>query len=809
MGRPQTTDMAEETRQLGRYELIKRIAVGGMGVIYLAKSRGTAGFEKTVIIKKILDHLAEEQEFITKFLDEGRIVVNLTHGNIVPVFDMGEEDGEYFIAMEYVPGRDLRDVLKRLQKEEQIIPAHLAVHIVTEACKGLEYAHRRTDDAGNPLNIVHRDVSPSNILISRDGEVKIIDFGIARATSRAAKTVSGRIQGKICYMSPEQAGGKSVDHRSDIFSAGVVLYEMLTGKRPFQGESDLQSLDLVRQCEFAPPSELNPEIPDELNAIVEKALERDRDKRYQSIDELHVDLLEWLYSGGRAVTSQQLAEFMRELFPQGFEREELRRARDASSTDRSADRPMNLDEALNAELEKLEQADTAAPKPGIDPLSTTATELADGPAGLVKKQTATLDGEPGAEGAEPSTDDTPGDHTSDQTGDQTGEPDADASTHDSQPTALDESSGTATAETPREDDRPAGFKRWLAIALGVGLLAGAAVIYAYANTEYGKVDIRTEPDGAAIKVDGVKVSGAKTPYTVELETGEHTIELLKEGYADQTLSVKVKRSKQVLLDNGTIELQPKDAPAPKPRQAWIAVTPEEATIDINDGERTETGKAKITVAPGEQVLLEVSHPGCEPKSEVVTYQEAAKGVELALDCDTGDAQASAGKDADAGKDAAPAEAPEKVAKRPPAPHYKRVAFHSEPTGAAIAIDGQPAHGAQRLRVGQKIHLVASLDGYRPVDKKLRVSHNWDNRYTIELDKLPTGCVLVRPAAGQQVKVSVDGKSRGETTGARLQVPSGPHKVVLTWGDGSTKSYDVTVPTDSCTAPIGFERAETN
>src|SRR5690554_761415 len=403
--KPQTVwkVMAEPTQKLGRYELIKRIAVGGMGVIYLAKSRGAGGFEKTVIIKKILEHLADEPEFITKFLDEGRTVVHLTHGNIVPVFDMGSEGGEYFIAMEYLPGRDLRDVLKRLRDNGELMPMSLAVFIAIEACKGLDYAHRCTGEDGQPLGIVHRDVSPSNILISRDGEVKIIDFGIARATSRVAKTMTGRIQGKVCYMSPEQAAGKSVDSRSDIFSMGVVLYEMLTGVRVFQGDSDLQSLDYVRQCEVAPPSSINPQIPPELDAIVLRALVAERQARYQSIEKLHVALLEWLYGRGRAVTSQQLAEFAGELFPEGFERSELRRARDPSSLGSSDMEParLNLDDALNAEfaklgaLDTLEQHSQRTASAQIEPLSLTADKTgAPTPAQTADPQLGALDDAP-------------------------------------------------------------------------------------------------------------------------------------------------------------------------------------------------------------------------------------------------------------------------------------------------------------------------------------------------------------------------------------------------------------------------------
>jgi serine/threonine protein kinase len=820
--------MPEEPRQLGRYELIKRIAVGGMGEIYLAKSRGTAGFEKTVIIKKILDHLAEEEEFVTKFLDEGRIVVNLTHGNIVPVFDMGEEDGEYFIAMEYLPARDLRDVLTRLRKgdptssdqsssdqsssdqtsPDRLIPAHLAVHICIEVCKGLDYAHRRTDDAGNPLDIVHRDVSPSNILISKDGEVKIIDFGIARAASRAAKTVSGRIQGKICYMSPEQAGGKSVDARSDVFSTGVVLYEMLTGRRPFQGDSDLQSLDLVRQCQFDTPSDVNPDIPPELDAIVNKALSRDRQTRYQSSDELHVELLEWLYSGGRAVTSQQLSEFVRDLFPGGVERDDLRRARDASSA--SADGPMNLEDALNAELERM---DNELDTPRIDPLRTTATELADGPADLGRvnsgRVTSTLDdGVPGAPEAgspaagSPKTGSSPdladGDDAEDRT-----KPDR-AGSDSRQLTDKEQPGATTTAEAAREDERPDGFKRWLAIALAVGVIAGAAVLYAYAATEYGKVEVRTEPAGAAIEVDGVKVSGAKTPYTVEVESGKRAVTVSKEGFSPQTFELEVKRTKTQLLDDGTIELQPVTSDD-ELRQAWVTVVPHDALIKIDNAQETTTGKARITVSPDKQVLVEASHPDCKTATKVVNYVSAAQPIGLTLECED-PALEIAKKSADVGAeaDAASDEKPAKAAARP---RYKIVRFTTDPPGGDIQVDGEDADGPRRLRIGQRVALNATLPGYAPVDKSLRVSHTLGSRYTIELEKLPTGClkfVAINPAVA---RVEIDGEFKEETGMGRWTLSAGSHRITVSnkVANKAAETHTVDIEPGKCTNLVVWEK----
>ncbi|MFB6350450.1 MAG: serine/threonine protein kinase [Bradymonadaceae bacterium] len=343
--------MSDTPRKLGRYELVRRIAVGGMGEIYLARVSGTGGFEKTVIIKTILPHLAEEDEFVEKFLDEGRIVVNLTHGNIVPVFDMDEVDGEYFIAMDYVPGRDVREILKRLRERGEQMPPEIAAYIIAEVCEGLGYAHRKTDDEGEPLDIVHRDVSPSNVLISTEGEVKIIDFGIARAADRRAKTVTGRIQGKCCYMSPEQARGDELDHRSDIFSTGVVFYEMLTGVRPFEGDSDLKSLDLVRECDYEPPSFVDGSVPPRLDGIIDRALGETPDERYQRIEEMHVELMEFLADDGPPVTSTDVASFLEELFPEGLEREEFQEVVDEEET--GSEGAMDLEEALNHQLDQI------------------------------------------------------------------------------------------------------------------------------------------------------------------------------------------------------------------------------------------------------------------------------------------------------------------------------------------------------------------------------------------------------------------------------------------------------------------------
>lgn len=283
-----------------------------MGEIYLAYTEGPGGFRKDVVIKRIMPHLAQEEEFVTRFIDEANIVVLLTHGNIVPVFDMGHAEGEYFIAMEYIAGRDLRDIVKRSALEGKTVPANIAVYLISETCKGLAYAHKKCDSDGTSLGIIHRDVSPSNILVSREGVVKLTDFGIAKAVSRIGRSITGRLQGKFCYMSPEQASGKSVDLQTDIFSLGSVAYEVLTGTRPFEGESDLATLELVKTAEVKPPSSVLEGLPESIDEVLLKALAKAPEDRYQDANEFGKALRATI--GDEIATESEMAEFLADLF---------------------------------------------------------------------------------------------------------------------------------------------------------------------------------------------------------------------------------------------------------------------------------------------------------------------------------------------------------------------------------------------------------------------------------------------------------------------------------------------------------------
>ena len=300
----------------GKYYLLERINVGGMAEVFKAKSFGVEGFERIVAVKRILPSIAEDQEFITMFIDEAKVAVQLTHANIAQIFDLGKVGDSYFIAMEYVHGRDMRAIFDRSRKIEQKIPIPMACYTIMKVCEGLDYAHNKKDAAGRDLNLVHRDVSPQNILISYDGEVKVIDFGIAKAACRSAKTQAGILKGKFGYMSPEQVRGLPLDRRSDIFSVGIVLYELLTLERLFQGESDFSTLEKVRNVEIMPPSTYNKDIPEELEQIVLKALSKEVEDRYQTAMDLHDDLQSFMYTSGNFFARKDLAVYVKKAFPE-------------------------------------------------------------------------------------------------------------------------------------------------------------------------------------------------------------------------------------------------------------------------------------------------------------------------------------------------------------------------------------------------------------------------------------------------------------------------------------------------------------
>ncbi|RME23120.1 MAG: serine/threonine protein kinase, partial [Deltaproteobacteria bacterium] len=325
-----------QAETFGKYRILGRIAVGGMAELYKARVEGEGGFHRTLALKRILPHLTSQQEFVDMLVEEAKVAGLLSHANIVQIMDLGQVDGTYYIAMEYVDGPDLGRILQRCREKTITLPVPHSVFLVIEVLKALEYAHHRRVIRGGrevPLDIVHRDVSPANILVSFQGEVKLTDFGIAKASIKALQTVSGIIKGRFDYLAPEQAAGATPDRRADIFAVGVVLYECLTGRHPFRGQTEAATLDAIREGRFAPASLVNADVPASLDVILERALAVDPTDRYQTATEMKEALDRFFHDAGFIFSHSTLAAFIKGLFP-----DDARRPSDERSNSAPADR---------------------------------------------------------------------------------------------------------------------------------------------------------------------------------------------------------------------------------------------------------------------------------------------------------------------------------------------------------------------------------------------------------------------------------------------------------------------------------------
>jgi len=296
---------ASETAQ--RYRVIDKLESGGMAEVFRAESSGLEGFRKQVAIKRVLPHLGRNSKFISMFLDEARLSAQLSHSNCVQVFDIGVRDDAYFIVMEFVDGANLKSIATSMRNNGRSFPIPAATYIAHEICKGLSYAHELTDRNGMPLNLVHRDVSPPNVLVTKHGEVKIVDFGLAKASSQIEPSEPGVIKGKFAYLSPEAAQGEEVDCRADIFAVGIILWELLTSRRLYDGDTDVQVFHKAQVAKVPPVSQINRSVPPELESIVNRALARDRNERYSSARELGQDLSRFMFRFAQPVSGYDIA----------------------------------------------------------------------------------------------------------------------------------------------------------------------------------------------------------------------------------------------------------------------------------------------------------------------------------------------------------------------------------------------------------------------------------------------------------------------------------------------------------------------
>ncbi|MCK9461316.1 MAG: serine/threonine protein kinase [Proteobacteria bacterium] len=325
-----------------------------MAEVFQGVAESIEGFKKKVAIKRVLPHLVENKKFLAMFLDEARLSLRMTHANVVHVFDIGQAGGTFFIVMEFVDGTNLKRLMQWMRENGGRVPMPPAIPILVEICRGLAYAHELTDADGVNLGIVHRDVSPPNILLSRQGEVKLVDFGLAKATSQLEHTDPGVVKGKFAYLAPEAAWGRDVDHRADIFACGIMLYELIVGKRLFLGENDVKTVELVRRAEVPPLDELDAEKRPVLEGIVRKALAYEPADRYQSCSEMSEELANFLFSQRLKVTGFDLRKLVERFV-----------AEDEKAQAREEHRPSTIDQLIQEELGRFASLDAKEPGSGI------------------------------------------------------------------------------------------------------------------------------------------------------------------------------------------------------------------------------------------------------------------------------------------------------------------------------------------------------------------------------------------------------------------------------------------------------------
>jgi len=492
--------------KFGKYLLLERIAVGGMAEVFVAKAFGVEGFERLLAIKKILPTMGEDAEFIRMFVDEARIAVQLAHANIVQVLELGKHDESLYIAMEYVSGRDLRQLMGRFRKRQEPMPLPQACLIVGEVCEALDHAHRKRDAQGRALGIVHRDVSPQNVLVSFEGEVKLIDFGIAKAESRLQKTQSGILKGKFSYMSPEQVKGDAVDGRSDVFACGILLWELVCGEKLFAGDSDYAILEKVRLGAIPPPRSRNPRCPEALERAILKSLAIDPARRYQTASELHDDLMRFTVASGAVFGARQLATWLREEFRAEYENEQQRlRAWLAVGAPPSRE-PPRREPAIRSELPAVIVAD----------LTQTPRAPVAAPADPHELPTIQVDDAALAESGQ-------------------------FDVGDDRTAAPRRMRNAALTRSLREQGTRANAGRWALYAAVPVALGVAAVSYVIGQREPvpGKVIVTpTPPVVADLIIDG-RASGQLPPFVHMLSPGAHRIELRADGYKPFAATVQV------------------------------------------------------------------------------------------------------------------------------------------------------------------------------------------------------------------------------------------------------------------------------
>jgi eukaryotic-like serine/threonine-protein kinase len=607
--------------RFGQYELIRRIATGGMAEIFLAKQTGISGFERMLVIKRILPHLAENKEFITMFLDEARIAAQLTHPNVVQIYDLGRlpnpeaglrNQDSYYIAMEYIHGEDIRKIYNQEVAREARIPFEYACHIIAQAAAGLDYAHRKVDISGQPLGLVHRDISPQNLLVTYDGHIKIVDFGVAKAANKMAQTRSGVLKGKYSYMSPEQAQGLKIDARTDIFALATVLYEITCGVRLFKRENELETLHAVIACDVTAPSKIDPSYPPALERIVMKALSKNPSKRHQSAGDLARDLDDYVQSLAQTLTARDVAGYMQDLFADKLAEElligqdgmwEEEHTDDHRKAEQKRDRAISGTKVMEDDQEEPREStkiDRGSEPSGrrLDKAQEEAETQASGSHSQSRSRSGSREsgGWSQVSGQRSGSRDTRRDEPRDEQ-DFDMSLATDAATRakpfqrldDLPQTVLSGSAvGKRAAATPADKHKK---KIGIAITVASGaliLLLVLALAGAFDGVQKpGPVTFSSRPEGATIFVDGMRVEEGRTPLTLEraLPLGPHKVRYQLDGYDSVEGNLQLGAGAP-----STFELDLKPS-LPAPTAAAITRETEKPAVAKSDPKRAEKSES--------------------------------------------------------------------------------------------------------------------------------------------------------------------------------------------------------------------------
>ncbi len=539
----------------GKYELVERLGRGGMGEVWKARITGAAGFSRQLVVKRLLPHLLEDHRFVEMFLTEARLSAQLEHPNIVQIFELGDVDGEFFLAMEYVQGRDLGRLIGHYVLLHERPPVPMAVYVVREVCRALSYAHQLTDKHGARLGLIHRDISPSNVMLATTGAVKLLDFGVAKAASESQNqaTQTGVLKGKLWYMAPERVEGKSFDHRSDIFSTGVVLHETLTATRLFEASNPAKVINLICNKPIEPPSKINPDVPIELDAICLKALARDPDRRYATADEMAEDLDELLFN--MRWGAEQLAKLIQTTFSHGTH--VAASALDPSTEERvpGASPPHTARaKGLVTPSRESPSRETTAPRPRLDeaPSRATTSPVARETMGVIDADKTTQTVAPPASfgnttAKNPVLDDTneapllPG--TAPGTLAAPTEPAPAPRVPGLAPPSFDENTRLTPPQPPRVADAPTLAQRllpwrWpLAVAAAILAATFAIIVVARAHSAASaqaasiELTVTSKPPGAHVVVDGAAHLDGTTPLTTRVpREGSSILNVTYPGY---------------------------------------------------------------------------------------------------------------------------------------------------------------------------------------------------------------------------------------------------------------------------------------